>query len=164
MVLHISGKGSTYPNSCIKSLMITGTKLISSFKYIEIYLISDINTDLPSRKSVETASHTSPCLKMDLMDGQVNITNENIETSSNIAEKANLISGNKPWTSSADDLEPSIAIRVSDYESVTITDVKLIKPVNIAVFNVTILDSNATTVYEMVGRTYLHKDEGSIIP
>ena len=156
MVLHIPGKGSTYHNLYIKSLKITGTNLISSFKYIEIYLISDINTDLPSRKSVETASHMSLCHKINLMNGQVNITNENIETSSNIAEKANLISGNKPWTSSADDLEPSIAIRVSGYESVTITDVKLMEPVNIAVFNVTILDSNATIVYEMVGRTYLH--------
>ena len=107
-------------------------------------------------KTENTATQTSPCPKMDLMNGQVYITNENIETSSNIVEKANLITGDKPWTSSADDLEPSIAIRMSDYESVTITDVKLIKPVNIAVFNVTILHSNATTVYEVVGRTYLH--------
>ena len=115
-----------------------------------------VYTGFPTLKTENTATQTSPCPKMDLMNGQVYITNENIETSSNIVEKANLITGDKPWTSSADDLEPSIAIRMSDYESVTITDVKLIKPVNIAVFNVTILHSNATTVYEVVGRTYLH--------
>ena len=123
--------------------------------YVQI-CFSYVYTDFPTLKTDNTASQTSPCTEMDLMNRQVNITNENIETSSNIVEKANLITGDKPWTSSADDLEPSIAIRMSDYESVTITDVKLIKPVNIAVFNVTILDSNATVVYEMVGRTYLH--------
>ena len=89
------------------------------------------------------------------MNGRVNLTKDNIETSSNIKEKSNLISGDKPWTSSADDLEPSIIIRLSDSEDVTITDVKLIEPVNIAAFKVAILDRNETTVYMMVVNTYL---------
>ena len=89
------------------------------------------------------------------MNGRVNLTKDNIETSSNFKEKPNLISGDKPWTSSVDDLEPSIIIRLSDSENVIITDVKLIEPVNIAEFKVAILDNNKTTVYITVGNTYL---------
>ena len=115
-----------------------------------------INTvTAPRTKVGETAHHTTPCPRVDLMNGRVNIIKDNIETSSNIKEKSNLISGDKPWTSSVDDLEPSIIIRLSDSENVAITDVKLIEPVNIAAFKVAILDNNKTTVYDMVGNSYL---------
>ena len=110
----------------------------------------------PPTKSGETTSHTTPCPRVDLMNGRVNITKDNIDTSSNIIEKSNLISGDKPWSSSADDLEPSIIIQLSDNENVTITDVKLIKPVNIAAFKVAILDRNQTTVYNMVGNLHIN--------
>ena len=109
----------------------------------------------PPTKSGETTTHTTPCPRVDLMNGRVNLTMDNIDTSSNIKEKSNLISGDKPWSSSADDLEPSITVQLSDNENVTITDVKLIKTVNIAAFKVAILDRNETTVYNMVGNPYL---------
>ena len=85
------------------------------------------------------------------MTGNINITADNIETSSNILEKANLIGGNTPWISNTNDSEPYIIVRLSGVENVAITDIRLVDPVNILAYNVTVIEHNGDSVFKLVG-------------
>ena len=110
--------------------------------------------NFPTFKSIfiETeASHTPACPRMDLMTGNINLTADNIETSSNILEKANLIGGNIPWISNTNDSEPYIIVRLSGVENVAITDIRLVDPVNILAYNVTVIEHNGDSVFKLVG-------------
>ena len=95
-------------------------------------------------------NQTAQCNMVDMMTGGTHLTADNIETSSNIFEKANLIVGNIPWISNTNDSEPYIIVRLSAVENMTITDIRLVDPVNILAYSLTVEDKNEDSVYKSV--------------
>ena len=102
-------------------------------------------------------NQTAQCNMVDMMTGGTHLTADDIETSSNIFEKANLIGGNIPWISNTNDSEPYIIVRLSGVENVAITDIRLVDPVNILTYNVTVMEHNGDSVFKLVGWSFYYQ-------
>ena len=95
-------------------------------------------------------SYTTACPLVDLMNGEVALSRDSISTSSNAADKENLIGGTLPWESSSNDTTPTINVTLSPSQNVTVTDVKLVDPVNVATYKVIITDTEGNQVFQTV--------------
>ena len=82
------------------------------------------------------------------------ISAENIQTSSNSLTKSDLFSGDSPWISRPDDLTPTVLITLSDSDNITITKVKLVDPMNVKTYNVTVYNLIGNTVHKEVSSSY----------
>ena len=79
---------------------------------------------------------------------------ENIQTSSNSLTESNLLSGDSPWISRPEDLTPTVVITLSDSDNITITNVKLVDPLNVKTYNVTVYNLIGNTVHKEVSSSY----------
>ena len=79
---------------------------------------------------------------------------ENIQTSSNSLTKSNLLSGDSPWISRPEDLKPTVVITLSESDNVTITNVKLVDPMNVKTYNVIVYNLIGNTVHKEVSSSY----------
>ena len=79
---------------------------------------------------------------------------ENIQTSSNSLTKSNLLFGDSPWISRPEDLTPTVVITLSDSDNITITNVRLVDPINVKTYNVTVYNLIGNTVNKEVSSSY----------
>ena len=93
---------------------------------------------------------TTPCPHQNLMKDHLMLSNENIRTSSNQAEKGNIRPGGKVWTSSPNDTSPFVIVDLSDFQQAIMTEVRLLDPVNVETFTVTVEDENGATLFTSV--------------
>ena len=141
-------KGETSTTST-KAPPITGTKMEST---VGTEVSTSRATPASSKKitTVVPTLVTTPCPLQDLMEDFVILSTDSIETSSNPEDKDNVRPGGKPWTSASTDSNPFVIVDLSDSQPATVADVRLVTPVNVESFTVTVEDEEGSTVFASV--------------
>ena len=122
-------------------------------------VVSPSNTDVTTGSAVVSSMKTTaflsrelttPCPHQNLMKNHLILSNENIRTSSNQAEKGNIRPGGETWTSSPNDTSPFVIVDLSDSQQAIMTAVSLLDPVNVETFTVTVKDKKGSTLFTSV--------------
>jgi hypothetical protein len=94
------------------------------------------------------------CTLVDLMENYIDVNEESIQVSSNEVDKDKIISGGSPWSSSKDDISPTITVKLSKAEDIPLTHVTLDKTNNVESFELTVVDMSGSEVYQMVNMLF----------
>ena len=103
-------------------------------------------------KSMTTTSEL--CTLVDLMEDLVDTSQENILVSSNDVDKDNIRPGGLAWSSSKDDISPTITVTLSKTENIPLIEITLDKSDNVDSFTVTVDDKDGSTVYQTVSMPF----------
>ena len=116
-------------------------------------LSSKISSNTKSTTTLPTKL-TTPCPHENMMEDYVILSNDNIRTSSNQAEKDKIRPGGEAWTSSPNDTSPFVVVDLSDSKAATVTEVNLLDPVNVQTFTVTVEDKDGATIFTSVSHPH----------
>lgn len=98
------------------------------------------------------------CTLIDLMEDSIGASEETIQVSSNDGDKDNLRPGGLAWSSSKDDISPTITVTLSQTENIPLTQITLDRSDNVDSFTVTVDDTEGSTVYQTVSTPFYYLD------